>query len=156
MRTNSKQQVKAWVAVRFFFMLLAVIVAGFSLGVSAQEEGEAEGTGETVGASAIYIPLKPAFVVNYGGVGRLKYIKAEISIRVSDAESANAIRHHMPYIRNNIVLLLSSQTEESIDTMEGKELLRQAALEEVHKILVEEKAADGVVDLYFDNFIVQR
>ncbi len=155
MCAKSKQQIKVWIAARFAMVLLA-ITAVLSPAVSAQDEGEAEVSGETVGASAIYIPLKPAFVVNYGGVGRLKYIKAEISIRVSDAQSANAIRHHMPYIRNNIVLLLSSQTEESIETMEGKELLRQAALEEVHKILAEEQAADGVVDLYFDNFIVQR
>ncbi len=111
---------------------------------------------ETVSPSAIYIPLKPAFVVNYGGQGRLKYIKAEISVRVVDAEAANTIRHHMPYIRNNLVLLLSSQTEETIETTEGKELLRQAAVEEIRKILAEEGEVDGVVDLYFDNFIVQR
>ncbi len=114
-----------------------------------------ESDGAIVGPSAIYIPLKPAFVVNYGGQGRLKYIKAEISVRVVDADAANTIRHHMPYIRNNLVLLLSSQTEESIETTEGKELLRQAAVEEIRKILAEEGEVDGVVDLYFDNFIVQ-
>lgn len=133
--------------------LVACLAFVLVLPVWAQDEDTEAATSSP---SAIYIPLKPAFVVNYGGQGRLKYIKAEMSVRVADSDAANTIRHHMPFIRNNLVLLLSSQTEDSIDTMEGKELLRQAALEEIRKILAAEEEVDGVVDLYFDNFIVQR
>jgi flagellar FliL protein len=52
--------------------------------------------------------------------------------------------------------LLSKQTDDAVDTQAGKELLRQAALEEIHAVLEEEEGESGVVDLYFDNFIVQR
>lgn len=110
----------------------------------------------SAGGAPIYIPLKPAFVVNYGGVGRLKYLKTELSVRVQDGDAASAIRHHMPYIRNNLVLLFSRQTDETLDTQAGKEALRQAALEEVRAILLAESGNDGVVDLYFENFIVQK
>jgi len=121
----------------------------------AQAQDDAEG-GEALPASAIYIPLKPSFVVNYGGPGALKYIKADITVRVKDSVTANQVRYHQPYLRNNLVLLLSKQTDESIDTQEGKEILRQAALAEVHAVMQLEEGASGVVDLYFDNFIVQR
>lgn len=104
----------------------------------------------------IYIPLKPPFVVNYGGVGRLKYLKAELSVRVKDPEAANSVRHHMPYIRNNLVLLFSRQTDESLETQAGKEALRQAALEEVRTVIESEDGESGVVDLYFNNFIIQK
>src|SRR5690606_8703488 len=105
---------------------------------------------------AIYIPLKPPFVVNYGGAGRLKFIKADLTVRLTDSDAANAVRHHMPYIRNNIVLLLSAQTDESITSQEGKEALRQEALREVRSILRGEEGRDGVVDLYFTAFVIQK
>ncbi len=105
---------------------------------------------------AIYIPLKPPFVVNYGGAGRLKFIKADLTVRLEDADAANALRHHMPYVRNNIVLLLSAQTDESISSQEGKEALRQEALREVRGILRSEEGRDGVVDLYFTGFVIQK
>lgn len=112
---------------------------------------------ETAGAGGpIYIPIKPPFVVNYGGVGRLKYLKAELSVRVEDGETAGAVRHHMPYIRNNLVLLFSRQTDETLNTQEGKEALRQAALDEVRVVLETENGNAGVVDLYFENFIIQK
>jgi flagellar FliL protein len=40
--------------------------------------------------------------------------------------------------------------------MEGRELLRQAALETVRKVLIEEQGKQFISDLLFDAFIVQR
>lgn len=120
----------------------------------AQPEGEGEGL-TAPGPGAIYIPFKPSFVVNYGGPGRLKYIKTDISVRLADAKAANSVRHHMPYIRNNLVLLFSAQTEESISSREGKEALRQEALKEVRAVIMAEDRQEGVIDLFFNAFIVQ-
>lgn len=121
------------------------------------EEPDGQATGDDQARpGAIYIPLKPPFVVNYGGPGRLKFIKADMTVRLEDGDAANALRHHMPYVRNNIVLLLSAQTDESITSQEGKEALRQEALREVRGILRSEEGQDGVVDLYFTSFIIQK
>lgn len=126
---------------------------------AAAEAGDAEegeGGAPTPNAGAIYVPLKPAFVVNYGGPGRLKYIKADISVRLQDPKAANSVRHHMPYIRNNLVMLFSAQTDESIASQEGKEALRREALEEVRNVLLQEDQQDGVIDLYFNAFLIQK
>ena len=140
-----------------FFTRLPVMVLLCTLAVvpllQAQEE---DGGGAAAEARPIYIPLKPPFVVNYGGKGRLRYLRTELSVRVSSIGAANSVRHHMPLIRNNLVLLFSSQKEEDIDTQEGKELLRLAALEAVRSILEAEDDESGVVDLYFNNFVIQR
>lgn len=121
---------------------------------ATEKDGEAGGVAPDSGA--IYIPFKPPFVVNYGGPGRLKYIKADISVRLQDASAANSVRHHMPYIRNNLVLLFSAQTEESISSQEGKEALRQEALKEVREVIMAEDKQDGVVDLFFNAFLIQK
>lgn len=138
------------------YTVLAVVVAS----PLALADSEARGAALTK-TRPIYLPLKPPFVVNYGGQGRLKYLKAELSVRVKDSNAANSIRHHMPFIRNNLVLLFSKQRDEDIDTQEGKELLRQAALEEIRAIVLAEDGerddgGSGIVDLYFNNFVIQK
>ena len=139
---------------RLITLWLTLLVCSL-LAVQASAEDE-EGSEEEGAPSAVYVPLKPSFVVNYGGAGRMRYIKADITVRARDTTTANQIRYHMPYIRNNLVLLLSKQTDESIDTQAGKEILRQAALQEVHVVLEAEEGESGATDLYFDNFIVQH
>ena len=116
----------------------------------------AQEPGEQAPAKAIYLPLKPPFVVNYGGQGRLKYMKASVSVRVANSKSANTIRHHMPYIRNNLILLFSKQNDEDLDTQEGKELLRQAAMTEISAILEAEEGESGLTDLFFNQLVIQK
>ena len=110
------------------------------------------------GPSAIYLPIKPPFVVNYGGKGKLKYLKTELSVRLDTADAANAVRHHMPYVRNNLVMLFAAQTDEDVTSQEGKEQLRKNALQVIRDLLVQEEdlAPESVIDLYFNNFIVQK
>lgn len=124
--------------------------------VGRAEDAPTEGDEVVKPARAIYISLKPPFVVNYGGQGRLRYMKIEVSVRVSSSAGANSIRHHMPYIRNQLILLFSRQSEEVLDTQEGKELLRQQALEAVDTILMEEDGESDLVDLYFNQLVLQK
>ena len=138
-----------------FRLLIALMLTTLcTTSLLAQDEESEE---KAVPASrAIYISLKPPFVVNYGGVGRLRYMKVEVSVRVSSTSGANAIRHHMPYIRNDLILLFSRQPEEALDSQEGKELLRQQALEAVENILLSEDGESDLVDLYFNQLVLQK
>ncbi len=119
-----------------------------TLPASAQEEGD-EGQ--------VYIPLSEALVVNYGGPGRLKYLRAEVSLRLERSRDASVIRHHMPLIRHHLVMLFSRQGEEEINTQSGREQLRQTALAETNALLAQEEGREDLVtDLLFRNFVVQR
>lgn len=143
------------------FFLLAFSVSAISPLHAEEEVAEAaeegaEGEEGAPPASAIYIPFKPEFVVNYGGPGRLKYIRADISVRLDNGGAAESVRHHMPYIRNNLVMLLSAQTDETIGSQEGKEALRQEALNEVREVIMQEDQQEGVVDLYFNSLLIQK
>lgn len=120
-------------------------------GVFAQDEG-AEDT-----SSSRYLDLKPAFVVNYGGAGRLRYLKTDIALRIGGGiNGPSGVRRHMPYIRHTMVMLLSRATEEDLSSMEGRELLRQNCLEAVRELLLREEGEEYVLDLLFNSFIVQR
>ena len=140
------------------YILLVLLCSSF-LAQAQDEDAEAE-VGEdgmpVLVQNPVYVPLQPPFVVNYGGKGRLKYLRAELSVRVMGPELANSIRHHLPFIRNQLVLLFSRQTEEVVNSTQGREELRKKALEAVKSVVLEEDELEGVEDLFFTNFVVQR
>ncbi|MFT6387286.1 MAG: flagellar FliL protein [Cellvibrionaceae bacterium] len=140
----------------FRYALILLILTVFSPGLYAADDEEKVGEESTVMARPIYIPVKPAFVVNYGGPGKLKYIKLEISLRAKDTMSSNAIRHHMPLIRDYLVREFSKLSDIDVGTQQGKEMVRVTALEGVKQLLKDEDGEEGVTGLYFNNFVVQR
>jgi flagellar FliL protein len=110
------------------------------------------------GGGTQYVHLQPAFVLNYGAntVGRLKYIRTDIALRVVGAEAAGKVNHHQAYIRNQLVLLLSQQDEETVNSAQGRELLRQVALDEIKALLSKLEGKPYIEDLYFQNFVAQN
>lgn len=106
------------------FMTLGALPAMASGGGS---KGPAEGVN--------YIAVSPPLIVNYGGPGKVRFIKAELSLRAENAADATEIMHHLPLIRDKLISILSAQTEEVISTPEGKETLRVYALAEINKAL---------------------
>ncbi len=113
--------------------------------------GAAEGA-----AGAIYVTFKPPLVTNYGGPGRVKYVKADMSIRLESAAVADAVQHNMPLIRNNILNIMAKQTDETLSGQPGKEAMRQEALKEIQAIIKEQTQGEGVLDLYFKSIVVQK
>lgn len=136
------------------FLIFVLFSAG--LYAEGEEEGDGEGGEPAVLERPIYVPVKPAFVVNYGGPGKLKYMKLEVSLRAKDTVSSNAIRHHMPLIRDYLVSAFSRLKDEDVDTQEGKENIRLTVFEGVKELLKEEDGEEGVTGLYFNNFVIQR
>lgn len=95
----------------------------------------ASGGGESFKDGVNYIAIKPPLVVNYGGPGRVKYIKAELSLRTEDVHSAQEVTHHMPLIRDTLIMLISSVTDEQMASGEGKEKMRLEALAKINEAL---------------------
>jgi flagellar FliL protein len=105
---------------------------------------------------ALYLALDPPFVVNSeSGAGGVHYLQVAIEVQTREPEAVELVKKHMPVIRNNLILLLSSQTHEAVSTREGKEKLRAEALAEIQKILQQEGGKPGVEAVYFTNFVMQ-
>lgn len=105
-----------------------------------------------------YVELTPSFVTNYGppGNGRLKFVRADVTLKVSTRDAETAIRTHNAQLRNAMVMLLSSQQSDEISTTAGRDEIRAAALAELRTILQNEEGAAMVEDVLFTNFLVQR
>jgi flagellar FliL protein len=136
--------VKVWIA-----LLLAL-----SLPLLAQASEDKEGK-EGAAPVVAYVSLLPALVGNFGAGDKLKFFKADISLRVTGAEAETAVKHHEPLIRNQLVMLFSQQSEESMGAPDAKETLRQEALKQVQEVLNQEEGKPLVEDLLFNNLIIQ-
>jgi flagellar FliL protein len=105
-----------------------------------------------------YVPLQPSFVTNFGASdnGRLQFLRADVSVRVSGQAASAAARYHLPALRNALVLLLSRQDEGTVSTGAGREAIRAEALAELRAVLEAEEGQPYIDDVLFTNFIVQR
>ena len=119
----------------------------------AADAGSEEKSGKP--APANYVSLEPLFVVNFEGNSAARFLQISVEVMSRKLEYAEHIKKHMPVIRNNLVLLFGSQTYDKVNTLKGKEELRQKALTEVQKILEEETGDTGVEALYFTSFVMQ-
>lgn len=103
----------------------------------------------------VYQALEPPFVVNFQDQAQVRFLQVSMEVSTRDPLVIEAVKTHMPVIRNNLVLLLASQTYGSMSTREGKEKLRADALAEVQKILTEQTGKSGVEAVYFTSFVMQ-
>lgn len=102
-----------------------------------------------------YLALEPAMVVNFQNPGRARYLQVAVEVMARDEGALEAVKQHMPAIRNNLVMLFSSQRSDDLKTREGKEALRAQVLEEVQKILEKHTGKPGVEQVYFTSFVMQ-
>jgi flagellar FliL protein len=137
--------VKVWIA-----LLLALSLPVMAFAEDAEKEPQ-----EDAPPTVAYVSLVPALVGNFGSGPRLKFYKADIALRVSGTATEGKVKHHEPLIRNQLVMLFSQQTEESIGAAGAKEALRQEALKQVQDILTQEEGQPLVDDLLFNNLIIQ-
>ena len=115
------------------------------------EEEEAEPTQ----SPAIYLPLKPPLIVNYEARGRQRFLQAEITIMAREDDVIETVELHMPMIRNSLIMLFSGQVYAELQTEEGRELLRQAALKELQMIMENELGKPGIEKVLFTNLVMQ-
>ena len=105
---------------------------------------------------ATYLKFDPPFVVNFENRGAMRFLQVSVEVMTRDTGIAELIRQHDPKLRNDLLMLLGSQTYETISTREGKERLRGEALKTVHEVISGEGGSpEKVEQLYFTSFVMQ-
>lgn len=147
-------------------IVLALLVAvGLSIGGtwfflskdSAKEEVASESAEHAapVKQPAIYEELAPAFVVNFTQNGRARYMQVSLALMTRDQAGLDALKVHMPVLRNNLVMLFSSQDFATLITPVGKEMLRQQATASVQQLAEKETGKVVVEQVLFTNLVLQ-
>ncbi|MBQ0724290.1 MAG: flagellar basal body-associated FliL family protein [Cycloclasticus sp.] len=122
---------------------------------SAEKEANDESDeDDSVVSTATYLPLSPAFLVNFK-TGNIRVLKVEISLLATDDKVIDAVKLHDPVIRNNILLLLSNQDPEALKTLDGKMGLQAAIKGEINKVLADKQVPSNVKDVFFTELVMQ-
>lgn len=120
-------------------------------GDAKTDEGDAEGAP----AQTVYLDFEQPFVVNFQDEGQLRYLQITVSVMASQQAAIDAVKRHMPLIRNNLVMLFSGMSRDAALSREGKEKIRKDAEAEVQKVLKEQTGKPGIKALYFTSFVMQ-
>lgn len=119
------------------------------------EEVAAEAAAPVKGP-AIYIKMKPEFIINYQVGPRQRYLQIYMEAMTRNPAIADAIEMHSPMIRSAIISLLSQQTFEFLRTPEGRSQVRDMVTEEVRRLVAQETGIEeGLEEVLFTNFVMQ-
>ncbi len=138
--------------------------AFYFLGGSKDEamvEGEAatgEGGGEVAAVDLdppIYHALNPDFVIAFQNPKNVRFVKASIEVMVRDDKVIDDLKLHMPAVRDAVIMLFSTKTEDDLIMQEGKEKFRAEILKVIRDTLESLTGAPGVEAVYFSNFVMQ-
>ena len=115
---------------RQFTVLLLALCAPVAL---------AAGGGGDDGPPSTYLELSPAFVVNIGDEDEAgSYAKAEVTLRFHEAEAREKAEAHKPWLRHEVVMLMSDRSVDELRSAEGQDTLRSDIRKAVSERLVSE------------------
>ena len=120
---------------------------------STDKEGGAAAPAKT--QPEFFLPLDPAFVVNFRDDDAMRYLQVGVTLMSHDPAALQAAKEADPVIRNALVMLFSAQDYAALSDTAGKQKLQAKALAAVQKIVEERTGHPGVEALYFTSFVMQ-
>ena len=137
-------------------------LGGSSSEEMAAEDGDVENDGKkkkkakgSKSKVVTYYAFDPAFVVNFEDKGVIRFLQITLSAMTYDTAVPDSLKEHDPVIRNNLVLLYSSQSYSDLTSREGKEKLRADTLTEIQSILKKYTDDKGIEEVFFTSFVIQ-
>jgi flagellar FliL protein len=107
-------------------------------------------------AAPIYYKFDPPFVVNFGGEGSTRYLQVTVEAMSRDAGILEVLKNNEPAVRNDLLMLFSSQDNTALLSADGKEKLRAATLAAIRKVLDSEGGGGNKIEaVYFTSFVIQ-
>ena len=136
-------------------LLLALGIGGY---LWQSRQPASGGAGKSVRKEAkaeLYLPLDPAFVVNFRDADSLRYLQVGVTLMSHDPAAIEVAKGADPVIRDALVALFSNQDFAIISDTAGRQKLQADALAAVRKIVRARLGRPGIDALYFTSFVMQ-
>jgi flagellar FliL protein len=86
---------------------------------------------------------------------KTRMVQVRVTLVVRSPEAEDMVKKHMPLIRNNLLEFLTRTGAKALRTPEGREAMKQGALEEVQKLMKEQSGQTLVDRVLFPSFVMQ-
>lgn len=127
---------------------------------AAAPEGEAEGghgesseSGDETKLS--YMSINPPFIVNFTHLGTLRFLQISLAVTYEDQRYIDRVADELPAIRNELILLLSDQKFEKLNTLAGKQELRGEMIAAINNRILHEEDGEVHGEVFITNFVMQ-
>ena len=148
-----KRPIKLFVIIAVLILLASAGAAYFILFASDDENTDV--AAELVDPQAIYFALTPKFKTNYEVDGRPRLFQIGMTLVTREQDVIDALITHGPSIKSRLVILLSGQQVEHLQSPEGREALRAECLSAVQDIMNKEMGKPGIEKVLFTDFVMQ-
>ena len=81
--------------------------------------------------------------------------KIKMSFMVRGSKAVDTVKRHMPQLKNDVLMLVSLQSADELQTPEGRKKLQEQALETVQATLTELTGEPTVEKVLFISFLMQ-
>lgn len=121
--------------------------------LSAPQTHASSGGGDNGAAGGALYAKLGTFTVNLQNISEV--LQTDISVKLPNPQVLDTIKMYLPFIKHELILLLSSQNAQEISTVAGKQKLIKESKTAVNRALhVDPK--DGVSDVLFESFVIQQ
>jgi flagellar protein FliL len=123
---------------------------------SAKAEVKAEEKATPPAGPPLYLPLDPPFVVNFDADQAVRFLQIAVQVMTRDPATLELLKNNDPVVRNDLLLLFGNQKYAQLATREGKEALRNQALDDLRKVIAQAGGhAERLEAVYFTSFVMQ-
>lgn len=150
-------------------MLIIIIVAvllaaggGAFFLLSGDPPAETDENGEQVveekkvdKGPAEYVGVPESITSNLPGKEKNRTVQIKMSFVVRSEDAREAVRTHMPRLKNDVLMLVSQQSADELLTPEGRTLLQQKSLQTVQATLTDLVGKPTIEKVLFISFVMQ-
>lgn len=109
---------------------------------------------EKVEAKPVFVPLE-AFTVNLLPDPDPQFLQVEITLKATDEKESEAVKEHMPQVRDRILTLLTSKHGSDIATPEGKQALSAEVIKRMNEPYSKGEKPQAISGVFFTSFVIQ-
>ncbi|GAB5499139.1 MAG: hypothetical protein PsegKO_14500 [Pseudohongiellaceae bacterium] len=130
-------------------------VAEAKVAAPGEDAGHGEGGDGDSDSQSNYMSINPPFVVNFTHLGTLRFLQISLAVMYQDEQYIERVTDELPAIRNELILLLSDQKFEKLNTLTGKQELRGEMIAAINNRILHEDETDVHGEVFITNFVMQ-
>ncbi|MCF2950212.1 flagellar basal body-associated protein FliL [Paraglaciecola aquimarina] len=119
------------------------------------EDGEALSSSTVKTGSALYVGMPRPFVFNVPGSTRDRLVEIKVQLMMRGSDNEEEAKMHIPLIEGALLRTFSTANADDLVTEAGKIAIRDSALKEVQKTLVDITGNKVVEEVLFTGFVMQ-
>lgn len=117
------------------------------------EEGVAGALVKT--GSALYVAMPRPFVFNVPGSTRDRLVEIKVQLMMRGSDNEEQAKMHIPLIEGTLLKTFSTANADDLVTEAGKIAIRDSALKEVQKTMLDVSGNQTVEEVLFTGFVMQ-